>query len=66
MVQRRIEEEARLREEGLLPPLSSKAKGKLKQTKEQEEAEVRGEVEEEVRARLGRMGRMVGGFIAEK
>jgi hypothetical protein len=68
VVRKRLADEERLRDEGLLPPagMSAKSRGKLRQTKEEAEAEVRLEVEEEVRERLGRMGQMVGGFIAEK
>ena len=66
VVRKRIEEEEKLREEGLLPPMSSKARGKLKQTQQEAEAEIAREVDEEVRERLSKMGQMVGGFIAEK
>lgn len=55
VIRKKKEEEDELRNEGLLPPLSEKDA--------KDESRL---IEEELSKRIGRIGLMVGGFIAEK
>ncbi len=60
VVRRKRREENELREEGLLPAVNGKGKGKAS---EEEISEV---IEGEALKRVERIGLMVGGYIAEK